>query len=312
MDNFDYAGYVESMRNAFVYSIEPSEEGLLPHTSIALHVVDEPTFNQSVRRGGEFDLHFVTEGALDLVLQNEERSVGAGEIFFCPPRGTYAFRKVEGQRFSCFHCHFDFPGCTFKTLTDGLQEWAHMSLQTDSNAAGTSRVFYLPQLWRLRDAAHFAGEFLKLIAAQRARRPGYELAASSRLLLLLQTLSEEVLEDLSKSPRQLRLSAGQQQVSRALDFIESHLNRNISLFDVARHLHVNDAYLARMFKAHTGTTLGQYVHQLKISKAKERLLTGTLTVKQVAKSLGYNDALYFSRRFQQVVGVSPSNFAKQH
>ena len=143
-------------------------------------------------------------------------------------------------------------------------------------------------------------------------RPGYELAASSRLLLLLQMLSEEVLEDLSKSPRLLRLSAGQQQVSRALDFIESHLNRNISLFDVARHLHVNDAYLARMFKAHTGTTLGQYVHQRKISKAKERLLAGTLTVKQVAKSLGFNDALYFSRRFQQVAGIAPSDFVKQN
>lgn len=195
---------------------------------------------------------------------------------------------------------------------EGLQELAHMNLHADSNATGTGKVLYLPQVWRVRSASHYAGEFLKLIAAQRSRRPGYELAVSGRLLLLLQTLSEEMLEDLSKRPRQLRLSAGQQQVSRALDFIECHLNRNISLFDVARHLRVNDAYLARMFKAHTGTSVGQYVHQRKISKAKERLLAGALTIKQIAKSLGFNDALYFSRRFNQVVGVSPSDFAKQH
>lgn len=300
------------MRSPRIFAIEPDRNGLLPHTSTALHVVDEPTFNQSVQRGNEFDLHFVTEGALDLLLQDEQHTINAGEIFFCPPRGAYTFRKVEDQRFSCFHCHFDFPGAAFKTLTDGLQQWAHINLQTDANAAGTTRVFYVPQLWRLRNPAQVAGEFLKLIAAQRSRRPGYELAASSRLLLLLQSLSDEVLEELAQSEGQLRLSGGQQHVTRALDYIETHLNRNISLFDVARHLHVNDAYLARMFKAHTGATVGQYVHQRKISKAKERLLAGTLTIKQIAKSLGFNDPLYFSRRFHQVVGLSPSKFAKQN
>jgi len=301
------------MRNTCVYFIALDKNGLLPHASIALHLVDEPTFDLSVKREAEFDLHFVTEGTLNVVLPNrEERSVGAGEIFFCPPRGSYAFQKVEGQRFSCFHCHFDFQGSTFKALSDGLQETAHMALQTDAHAAGAAHDLYLPQVWRLRNPAQMAGEFLKLIAAQRSRRPGYELAVSSRLLLMLQNLSEELLEELSKRPRQLRLSASHRQVSRALDFIESHLSRNISLFDVARHLQVNDAYLARMFKAHTGRSLGQYVHQRKINKAKERLLAGTLTIKQIAKSLGFSDALYFSRRFHQFVGVSPSEFSKQN
>lgn len=303
----------KSMKNPGLYVIEPNRNGLLPHASIALHIVDEPTFNQAVQRGNEFDLHFVTDGSLDVVLPNKESClVEAGEILFCPPHGAYSFRKVEGQRFSCFHCHFEFPNCVFKTLTEGLQELAHISLQTDSSAVGTGNVLYLPQVWRVRDAAHVSGEFLKLIAAQRTRRPGFELAVSSRLLLLLQTLSEEMLEELSKKPRQLRLSAGQQQVSRALDFIESHMGKNISLFDVARHLQVNDAYLARIFKAHTGTSLGQYIHQRKITRAKERLLAGTLTIKQIAKSLGFNDALYFSRRFQQVTGVSPTEFARRN
>ncbi|MNC67478.1 Arabinose operon regulatory protein [compost metagenome] len=46
---------------------------------------------------------------------------------------------------------------------------------------------------------------------------------------------------------------------------------------------------------------------MRMDKAKN-LLSGTLTIDQVASSVGFNDALYFSRQFRKFSGMSPSEY----
>lgn len=301
MDDFDYRSaksILGSMRPLKAYILKAPREASLPIVSHAIHIVDEPTFNQTSQRKDDFDLHLVTDGSLTVQLDAETISLNEGDVFICAPGGTYSFKKVTGARFSCFHCHFKFSNWTVEAPAGSVHEWA----------GSLDSALCLPQIARLKSSLH--EKFLKLIATQRQQRAGFVLSSSSQFLLILQDISEQVLGELFAD--RVDATMGQRHVSRTIDFIESHLGRNISLIDIAQHLGVNAAYLSRVFKSHTGRTVGQFIAEIKMNKAKERLLTGNLSIKQVAKSLGFSDALYFSRRFQRIAGVSPRAYSAKH
>ena len=70
-------------------------------------------------------------------------------------------------------------------------------------------------------------------------------------------------------------------------------------------------YLTRIFKERFGITPKQYLTDLKLKKACGLLCSTELPVAVVAESLGFEDALAFSRLFRREYGVSPSNYRKQ-
>lgn len=57
--------------------------------------------------------------------------------------------------------------------------------------------------------------------------------------------------------------------------------------------------------------LFEYLHKLRIKKAKEILRSDYESISDIASSLGYADVYDFSRTFKKV-GLSPSQYAKLH
>jgi AraC-like DNA-binding protein len=144
---------------------------------------------------------------------------------------------------------------------------------------------------------------MELIRIQRARRAGFSCAVGAGLLSILHRLSSGT-ETGRPESRALHAIP----VTRAMDFIESHLHQAIALDEVAAHLDLNPAYLARVFKADTGESVGQLVARRKMELARERMLTTRMSIKAVAHSLGFRDVAYFSRVFKKVTGQPPREF----
>ena len=95
----------------------------------------------------------------------------------------------------------------------------------------------------------------------------------------------------------------------AIDYIEAHLNSEITLDDLAAVVHFSPYHFARLFKASTGLPPHQYVIARRIERAK-RLLQGgqDLSLAQVAARVGFWDQGHFSRHFKRLVGVAPKRF----
>jgi AraC-like DNA-binding protein len=68
--------------------------------------------------------------------------------------------------------------------------------------------------------------------------------------------------------------------------------------------------LRRRFRDATGTTLHQYVMQLRIGRAKELLGQSDLPLKAIAAELNFSDVYFFSSQFRQLVGVAPAAYRK--
>ena len=99
-------------------------------------------------------------------------------------------------------------------------------------------------------------------------------------------------------------------VEEALKYIESDYCNPISVQDIADRLNVNRSYLHRLFKSFTGMSIQDYLLDYRIRQACILLKNTDLSVRAIAHSVSYIDALYFSRLFRQKKGMSPSQYRK--
>lgn len=92
----------------------------------------------------------------------------------------------------------------------------------------------------------------------------------------------------------------------AVQIIESEFSQRIRIEDVARRLSTSPRQLQRIFSEIGGVGFRSYLRRVRMSRATELLATADMTVKEVARSVGYDDHSQFSKAFKRTYGVSPS------
>jgi two-component system, response regulator YesN len=100
-------------------------------------------------------------------------------------------------------------------------------------------------------------------------------------------------------------------VDTARAFIDSHYGNDISLDDVSREVDVSPYYFSKLFKEESGVTFIEYLTTLRMTKARQLLAEGRLSIKEICAAVGYQDPNYFSRIFKRATGVTPSDYKGQ-
>ena len=109
------------------------------------------------------------------------------------------------------------------------------------------------------------------------------------------------------SPEQ-QFHTGQTAADRAVHFRKHHYDQKISMEDVAAHVNLEQGYFSKQFRRRMGTSPQKWLMAYRIKKAESLLLKTDLTISEIALSVGYENALYFSRLFHQTCGCSPSDY----
>jgi AraC family transcriptional regulator len=95
----------------------------------------------------------------------------------------------------------------------------------------------------------------------------------------------------------------------ALEYIEDHLDSEMTLDDLAAVAHLSPYHFARLFKASTGLPPHRYVIARRVERAKQLIRGGDgLSLAQVAARSGFWDQGHFTRHFKRLVGVTPKRF----
>lgn len=76
----------------------------------------------------------------------------------------------------------------------------------------------------------------------------------------------------------------------------------------ASELHLSPNYFGDLIKKETGKTAQEYIQQLIIDTAKEKIFDHRLTIGQIAYELGFKYPAHFTRLFKNVVGVTPNQY----
>lgn len=95
------------------------------------------------------------------------------------------------------------------------------------------------------------------------------------------------------------------------DYVLSHLDRPLSVADIARAGACSPTTAERTFTTYTGLSVLAWCRRRRMQEAALLLRTTGLRVNEVARRVGYADPLYFSRVFRAVHAVPPSRYARE-
>ena len=97
---------------------------------------------------------------------------------------------------------------------------------------------------------------------------------------------------------------------RILDYIDTHFAQPIAPRDVAAAMHYSLCHLTHVARKALGASIGDLILQRRIWAAQRLLAETVLPVAVIAQAVGFSDTAYFSRRFSQTTGSSPSRWRK--
>ncbi len=100
-------------------------------------------------------------------------------------------------------------------------------------------------------------------------------------------------------------------VTMAKKFIMgNYRNADLSVKDIADHVHLNVSYLSTHFKKVCGVTINAYLTEFRIERAKEYIRSGKYNADEIGRLVGYEDGNYFYRIFKKQTGMTTKEYRK--
>jgi AraC-like DNA-binding protein len=114
-----------------------------------------------------------------------------------------------------------------------------------------------------------------------------------------------------QSFKDLAHSLSQDNMRQVVDYINSHLDQELSLIKMASVAQMSLFHFARQFKLSIGTTPHQYLNQCRIEKAKQLLAEKNLSILEITHQVGFQSPSHFTTLFRRSVGLTPSAYREK-
>jgi transcriptional regulator GlxA family with amidase domain len=101
---------------------------------------------------------------------------------------------------------------------------------------------------------------------------------------------------------------GDDQVKKAEEYMQRHLEGDVTIAKLADRVGMSPRNFMRRFKAATGRLPNAYLQMLRISAAKEMLEEWRLPVQNICETIGYEDVAYFRDIFKRHTGMTPAQY----
>lgn len=237
-------------------------------------------FNDVPEGGGA--LFYVVSGELTVSCEGQDKVMSAGEILVIPQRKSVEFSITEGCDYcSAFNlCFISQSWMDYLPFDQSPYPFLHAALNSELERRSVSDT-----LTRLIDISHSDLEH---------RQQMIQNLIELLLIFCKDAVSGDQAEKVDT------------RVQQACDYIRAHYTDKITIDNIAAVAGISPSALTALFKSHMGMNMMRWRDQLRMHKAVE-LLEGTdRAIKAIAIDVGYDDPLFFSRRFKQMTGWSPS------
>lgn len=112
----------------------------------------------------------------------------------------------------------------------------------------------------------------------------------------------------SKMPHSEKINKQSAYVRDAIEFIEQNYSQPITVEDVSKYVGINRKYMTRLFNEIISDSPKSYLMHFRMDKARVLLQDSSFSIKEVSHSVGYADALVFSKVFKKIVGSCPREY----
>jgi AraC-like DNA-binding protein len=260
------------------------------------------------------------------------RGLLPSHVGFFPNARHHEIRRPEGVEQAIFkYCVRGLGWCEIGGRTSPVNPGELMVVPPNvPHAYGSTRKRPWTVYW-----FHAIGQNLEALLAELGvsrAQPVVHLGQDMRLVGLLQDL-EQVYEDDYAFPQLLyasqllahivgvmiclrrnrltRVPNARQRVLQSAERMKQRLDRPLDVAEQASLANLSPSHYGALFRRLTGDSPKAYFRRLRLHRAAHLLMTTDQSVATIARQMGYEDPLYFSRIFRRVHGVSPSQYRER-
>ena len=95
------------------------------------------------------------------------------------------------------------------------------------------------------------------------------------------------------------------QLQQVLDYIQTHLDRDLSLAELAEVINISPTYFASLFKQGIEVSPHQYVIQQRVERAKLMLSKTDLVIAYIALQVGFSSQSHLTQQLKRLTGMTP-------
>lgn len=234
----------------------------------------------------EFIIHFVLSGRGVYTCRKHTWQLRAGEMFLIYPNEHVTYASDAEDPWS--YAWIGFNGIRANTALTNCGFSQHT----------LARPFHDPD--QILEKIHMILESRQLTFA----------ADLNRNACLLQILAKLCNDYAMHAPQESRQRRGQSKayLAHAIEYIEYSYPYGINVTDIVDYIGISRTYLNRIFKKELGVSVQTFLINYCLHKAASLLVSTDSTVHEIAKAVGYEDPLAFSKAFKKKFGKSPKNY----
>lgn len=241
------------------------------------------------------ELSFITSGSVDYLIEGEKYTLKKGQVLISNP-GVY-HKELFDSNTRCRELHI---GLTNLNLFSKSKK--------DFIDIGDKNVLTITK---------YKDEILKtcleIVDEQKDYNNTSPFMLKSLVMKLIVFLHREINEE-SPNLDSHEFSFKSREKKELVEGITKYLNENyvedISLYTLSKNMYLSPVYISKIFKEVMGDSPINYLIQIRLSKSKELLTNSKLSIKNIAKMVGYDDPYYFSKLYKKYYGISPNKARK--
>lgn len=243
-------------------------------------VLSEPFTSRNSRR--DYYLMYIYQGELEMDIDGQALTVRAGSLVIFPPGYEYRYTKKSHDELIYYWVHF--TGFGAQALLDSCGLCVKFVFFTGSSSEIADCFRQLFNNFIYRDGC-------------------FEVATAALVPTICVLLRRKI-----NCGTSLHTASLTQKIQKSLDYIHRHYSDPTPISFLADIEHLSISRYCAVFKKCTGVSPQTFLINLRMEMATELILGTDLSLKQIAKTVGYDDQLYFSRLFKLRKGVSPKQY----
>jgi len=100
-------------------------------------------------------------------------------------------------------------------------------------------------------------------------------------------------------------------VEMAIELMKRNLHHNLTLAELAKGVDLSPSRLRHLFRDEVGSSPARYLRALRIEQSEALLRNSTLSIKEIALRVGWQDRSHFERQFKKQRGMTPAQYRAQ-
>lgn len=233
----------------------------------------------------DFQLLYIASGKAHFHFDGKEQIVTAGHMVLYRPKEPQKYEYYGEDQTEVYWVHF-----TGGNVTNILRSYG---------LTGDKKVFYCGS------GLDYQNLFRNMIYELQMCKENYEEMLEMSLRQIFIMLQRFFINSLKTDNTRVI-----EEIDKATIFFNEHYSEDISIDEYAEKNHVSVSWFIRNFKQCTGSTPMQYILSKRIYNAEILLQNHSYNITEIARIVGYDNPLYFSRIFKKAKGLSPSEYRK--